>query len=285
MFVGNGCRPAATDLKALGYIAEAHRRRAHAFARRDDRAIDEKPDRADTDVDRLIFIAQRELAADGQRLRSAHLVQGHLDAVAHVNALAALHEQSPAAELGALTDEQPLVVWSLEHEPRREGVRVLITVGAAALAQQKEDPATSLPPEPPPESLSGASAGAPEIQRATHVDGLRVLIVEDALLLALELESGLQEAGAHVIGCAADVEEALRMMELGPIDAAVLDANLNGRSVTPVAEALAARKVPFVFATGYGDAAGAPGDFQAPVIRKPYDVTQVAAALAELLRT
>ena len=69
-----------------------------------------------------------------------------------------------------------------------------------------------------------------------------------------------------------------------PIDAAVLDANLNGRSVTPVAEVLAARKVPFVFATGYGEAAGAPGGFDAPVIRKPYDVTQVASAVAELLQ-
>lgn len=67
------------------------------------------------------------------------------------------------------------------------------------------------------------------------------------------------------------------------IDAAVLDANLNGQSVTPVAEALAARGVPFLFATGYGGAAGAPAGFDAPIIRKPYDVTQVAAAVADLL--
>ena len=65
--------------------------------------------------------------------------------------------------------------------------------------------------------------------------------------------------------------------------AAVLDANLNGRSVMPVAEALAKRKVPFVFATGYGETGGAPGGFDAPVIRKPDDFTQVAAAVAGLL--
>jgi len=53
--------------------------------------------------------------------------------------------------------------------------------------------------------------------------------------------------------------------------------------VTPVAEALAQRNVPFVFATGYGETGGAPGGFDAPVIRKPYDVTQVAAAVADLL--
>ena len=50
-----------------------------------------------------------------------------------------------------------------------------------------------------------------------------------------------------------------------------------------VAEVLHQRGVPFVFATGYGEVGGAPGGFQAPVIRKPYDVTQVAAAVAELL--
>jgi len=66
------------------------------------------------------------------------------------------------------------------------------------------------------------------------------------------------------------------------MDAAVLDANLNGESVRPVAEALAARGVPFVFATGYGDSKFAPQGFDAPLIKKPYDVTQIAAALAEV---
>ena len=78
---------------------------------------------------------------------------------------------------------------------------------------------------------------------------MRVLIVEDALLLALELEAGLTEAGAIVVGSAGDLTEAMGMVGL-TIDAAVLDANLNGESVRPVAEALAARGVPFVFATG-----------------------------------
>ena len=116
-----------------------------------------------------------------------------------------------------------------------------------------------------------------------NLRGARVLIVEDAVLLAMELEIGLSDAGASVIGPAYELEEAMALLDQ-PIDAAVLDANLNGHSATPVAEALAARKVPFVFATGYGEAAGAPGGFDAPVIRKPYDVTQVAAAVAELLK-
>lgn len=112
--------------------------------------------------------------------------------------------------------------------------------------------------------------------------GARVLIVEDAVLLALELQTGLSEAGAMVVGPAYELEEALELVDQ-PIDIAVLDANLNGRSVTPVAEALARRGIPFIFATGYGDTGAAPGGFDAPVIRKPYDVRQVATAVADLL--
>ena len=115
-----------------------------------------------------------------------------------------------------------------------------------------------------------------------NLKDVRVLIVEDAVLLALELQTGLSEAGATVVGPAYELEEALELVSQ-PIDVAVLDANLNGRSVTPVAEALARRGIPFIFATGYGDAGDAPGGFEAPVIRKPYDGAQVATAVADLL--
>jgi PAS domain S-box-containing protein len=159
------------------------------------------------------------------------------------------------------------------------GVRAVITAGPSAAARHAEA-ATVPQPDAAPGTLEGASSGRPDAQQAVRIAGLRVLIVEDALLLALELEAGLQEAGATIVGSAADLEEALGMIDL-PLDAAVLDADLNGVSVLPVAEALARRGVPFVFATGYGDGKHGPQGFDAPVIRKPYDVTQVAAALAE----
>ena len=147
-----------------------------------------------------------------------------------------------------------------EVEYRRAGVSVRLRAGAAAVIESPE----LLPEAPVPEPI----APVPVISGSTDLRGARVLIVEDAVLLALELETGLAEA--------------MSLLD-GPIDAAVLDANLNGLSVTPVAEALAARGVPFVFATGYGEAGGAPLGFDAPVIRKPYDVTQVAAAVAAIL--
>jgi PAS domain S-box-containing protein len=161
---------------------------------------------------------------------------------------------------------------SLDYRPG--GVVAVLRAGAAAVAPRPET-VPEVPQTRAPETVVTSAGPA-------NLKGARVLIVEDAVLLAMELESGLAEAGAEVIGPAYELEEALALLDQ-PIDAAVLDANLNGHSVSPVAEALSQRKVPFVFATGYGDAGGAPGGFDAPVIRKPYDVTQVAAAVAELL--
>jgi len=160
----------------------------------------------------------------------------------------------------------------VEYQPA--GVRARLRAGPQAVAPRPE----TVPEAPTPrvtETVVTSSGPA-------NLKGSRVLIVEDAVLLALELETGLSEAGAEVVGPAYELEEAMALLDR-PIDAAVLDANLNGRSVTPVAEVLSQRNIPFVFATGYGEAGGAPGGFAAPVIRKPYDVTQVAAAVAELL--
>jgi PAS domain S-box-containing protein len=165
-------------------------------------------------------------------------------------------------------------------EHRREGVRVAVTIGAAAIA----DPAAAPMAEPlaaTPARSHGVTAEPSRLTPSAHIEGLRLLVVEDAMLLALELEAGLTEAGAVVVGSAADLGEAMGMVNLA-IDAAVLDANLNGESVRPVAEALAARGVPFVFATGYGDDKIMPDPQGAPVVRKPYDVTQIAAAIAEV---
>ena len=157
---------------------------------------------------------------------------------------------------------------------RPAGVAVRLRAGPQAMADRPE-----VMPEAP---VARVTETVPTSRGPASLKGARVLIVEDAVLLALELETGLSEAGAEVIGPAYELEEAMALLDQ-PIDAAVLDANLNGHSVTPVAEVLHQRRIPFVFATGYGETGGAPGGFEAPVIRKPYDVTQVAAAVAELL--
>jgi len=176
-----------------------------------------------------------------------------------------LLEQVTSRELNGRT--------AIEYRPA--GVHAVLRAGPAAVAPRPE----TVPEAPVARVVETIATASGPIS----LKGYKVLIVEDAVLLALELETGLSDAGAEIVGPAYELEEAMALLDR-PIDAAVLDANLNGHSVIPVAEALAARGVPFVFATGYGETAGAPGGFDAPVIRKPYDVTQVAAAVAELLR-
>jgi PAS domain S-box-containing protein len=164
-------------------------------------------------------------------------------------------------------------------EFRPDGVRATLVADETALAKT----ASPTAPEPAPARAPAVEAhGASEGQPEEHggVGGLKVLIVEDAMLLAVELEAGLTEAGAAVVTCASNVEEGVEQAQ-GDIDVALLDVNLNGQVVTPVAALLAQRGIPFIFATGYGDAAPAPEGFDAPVVRKPYNVGQITAALAE----
>lgn len=178
-----------------------------------------------------------------------------------------LLEQVTGRELGGTV--------AVDYHP--DGVRARIVGDAGAVFGKPTDDALLAPVEEPSGPTTGASLGQPTEQADIH--GLKILIVEDAVLLALELEAGLEDAGARVVGNAAELEEAMAMLSLD-MDAAVLDANLNGASVAPLAEALRARGTPFVFATGYGER-GAPEGFDAPVVRKPYNVHQIVRALAE----
>lgn len=159
---------------------------------------------------------------------------------------------------------------------RRSGVTAMIHASPVALADAPE-------PEPAlvePERIVETFGGGDDNGRAASIAGLKVLIVEDSLLLAMELEAGLEDSGVEVVGCAAELGEALSMLEQA-FDAAVLDADLNGQSVAPVAEVLRREGRPFVFATGYADKA-APMGFDAPIVRKPYNVHQIARALASV---
>lgn len=157
---------------------------------------------------------------------------------------------------------------------KSSGVTAMIQGGAEALADAPPIEA----PEAAPERIVETVVAADETVRPGAIAGLKVLIVEDSLLLALELEAGLEDAGVEVVGCAAELGEALSMVEQ-PFDVAVLDADLNGQSVAPVAEILRSMGRPFVFATGYADKA-APMGFDAPIVRKPYNVHQIARAVA-----
>jgi CheY-like chemotaxis protein len=113
---------------------------------------------------------------------------------------------------------------------------------------------------------------------------MRVLIVEDEIVVALFLEDMLAEYGYEVAGVASRLDEALARAEAPDFTCAVLDVHLNGRDVFPLADRLAEQGLPFVFATGYG-ARGIPDRHAArPVLQKPFLPDDLARALAGLGR-
>ncbi len=115
------------------------------------------------------------------------------------------------------------------------------------------------------------------------LSGLRVLIIEDEALIVMLLEDMLSDLGAVAAGQASTVAEGVSLAARGDFDIAILDLNLGGMKVFPVAEALKSRGLPFVFASGYG-ASGVPAAFGSqPVVAKPYQIEDLAAALSKAL--
>jgi CheY-like chemotaxis protein len=98
------------------------------------------------------------------------------------------------------------------------------------------------------------------------------------------LKDFLADLGCTVVGPAARVEQASAMIEAAEaLDAAVLDINLNGQKSYPVADALVERRVPFLFATGYGRDTVLNGYRSFPLLQKPFRLSELADALAKLL--
>jgi CheY-like chemotaxis protein len=128
------------------------------------------------------------------------------------------------------------------------------------------------------------SASKHPAPRATR---LRVLLVEDESMVALLLENMLAELGHEVVGPVARLDAALAMAQGQALDAALLDVNLNGKEIYPVAEALAAREIPFVFVTGYGRRALRAPYCDRPILPKPFrrdDLRELFAAVCRAKR-
>lgn len=119
-----------------------------------------------------------------------------------------------------------------------------------------------------------------------RLQGRRVLVVEDEYFIADDIARALSRLGAEVVGPAPDLEEALAALASGTrIDLAVLDINLHGETVSPVADALADRGVPFVFATGYDQSAVPTRHQGAPRWEKPFDPNALVRALPTLVHS
>jgi CheY-like chemotaxis protein len=110
--------------------------------------------------------------------------------------------------------------------------------------------------------------------------GKRVLVIEDEMMIRMLLEGMLDDLGHTVAGEAGAIDEALALAKKADFDIALLDVNLNGRSITPVVEVLIKRGLPFVFASGYGER-GVPEPYRgSPTLQKPFQVEALAEAIA-----
>jgi CheY-like chemotaxis protein len=105
----------------------------------------------------------------------------------------------------------------------------------------------------------------------THeIAGLRVLVVEDTLLVAEVIIDELTELGCSIVGPASRLQQGLALALREQFDGALLDVNLAGERCFPIADALTERGIPFAFLTGYGDA-GIPSQYRAaPRLSKPF---------------
>jgi CheY-like chemotaxis protein len=114
--------------------------------------------------------------------------------------------------------------------------------------------------------------------------GLRVLVVEDDYLIASDIAGALKQRGAIVVGPIGKLPRALELSQ-SEIDVAVLDINLAGQIGYAVADALIARNIPYVFATGY-DSSTIPSNYaHAPYFEKPLNHRRMAEALIAACRT
>ena len=110
------------------------------------------------------------------------------------------------------------------------------------------------------------------MNQVASLNGLRLLVVEDEAMIAMMLEDMLDTFGCVVVDVAGTLAKGLALVtnESLSLDGAILDVNLGGETVYPVAERLTARGVPFIFCTGYGLAGLAANFSHVPTLAKPY---------------
>jgi CheY-like chemotaxis protein len=113
--------------------------------------------------------------------------------------------------------------------------------------------------------------------------GLRIFVVEDEAMIRILVADLLGELGHTLAAETGHIDEALRLAQLTEFDLAILDVNLRGKIITPVAELIRARRRPIIFATGYGSE-GLPEEFRVfPALPKPYRLETLAAMIDKVV--
>jgi DNA-binding response OmpR family regulator len=115
--------------------------------------------------------------------------------------------------------------------------------------------------------------------------GLRVFLVEDEAMIRMMVVDMIEELGHVVAAEAGQIDQALELAQKADFDLAILDVNLKGKLITPVAELIKARGRPIIFATGYGSDGLPEGFRDLPALPKPFQLETLAAAIDSLIRS
>ena len=114
--------------------------------------------------------------------------------------------------------------------------------------------------------------------------GGSVFLVEDEVMIRMMVADMLEELGYRVAAEAGEINEALKLAQSTDFDFAILDVNVNGKVISPVADLLTARNRPFIFATGYGSS-GLPEEYRdRPALQKPFQLETLARMIDSTLR-
>ena len=136
-------------------------------------------------------------------------------------------------------------------------------------------------PAPKPENVVRISS-APRPAVARSLDGLRVLVVEDESLIGMLAEDLLEQLGCRMVGLVSSLGKAIDLAKSTEVDFALLDVDLGGEPVYPVASVLQARGIPYLFMTGYG---GLDEPWRGRrIVHKPFDLDQLRNEIAAALR-
>ncbi len=115
------------------------------------------------------------------------------------------------------------------------------------------------------------------------LDGRRIMVVEDEVLIAMLIETSLQDHGCEIVGPFGRLHEATRAAEMETLDAAIMDVNLAGERIFPVAEILWRRAVPFLLLSGYGETALPEDRRYWKLQSKPFEMNRVLATVGEMI--
>ena len=111
-----------------------------------------------------------------------------------------------------------------------------------------------------------------------------VFLVEDEVMIRMMVADMLEELGYSIAAEAGDISEAIRLAQSTDFDLAILDVNVNGKVISPVADLIQARNLPFIFATGYGSS-GLPEEYRdRPALQKPFQLETLARMIDSTLK-